>query len=200
MIAGMEKINEAILSKVREEARGIIAEAEEKAREEVEKARVQLEARLEEERRKMRSKAEVEAARILAQASIRARQELLKAKAEVIAEVTRGVKDALSRTTSNEAALKTLLREATQALETDRLQIYIAPRDKDIVETIVSGDGELSSMVMGIREADLLGGVMVEDAEGKMRIDNSYEARLESLLPRILPQVSKELFDKELTL
>ncbi|MBT9143325.1 MAG: V-type proton ATPase subunit E [Dehalococcoidia bacterium] len=194
MITGMEKINEAILSKVQEEARGIIAEAEEKAREEVEKAHGLLEARLDEERRKLKAEAEAEAARILAQASIRARQELLKAKSEVIGEITHRVKDALSRTKSKKAALRALLREATQALEADRLQIYIAPRDKDIVETIVSGDGELSDMVMGIREADLLGGVIAEDAEGKMRIDNSYETRLEILLPKILPQVSKELF------
>ncbi|MCL0039107.1 V-type ATP synthase subunit E [Dehalococcoidia bacterium] len=194
MITGMEKINEAILSKVQEEARGIIAEAEEKAREEVEKAHGLLEARLEEERRKLRAEAEVEAARILAQGLIRARQELLKAKSEVIDEITRRVKESLSRTTSNEAALGALLKEATNGLETDKSQIYVAPRDKNIVETIVSKDRELSGMVTGIREADLLGGVIAEDIEGKMRIDNSYETRLEILLPKILPQVSKQLF------
>lgn len=194
MITGMEKINEAILSKVQEEARGIIAEAEEKAREEVEKAHGLLEARLEEERRKLRAEAEVEAARILAQGLIRARQELLKAKSEVIDEITRRVKDALSRATGNEAALGALLREATNGLETNKSQIYVAPRDKNIVETIVSKDGELSGIVMGIKEADLLGGVIAEDIEGKMRIDNSYETRLEILLPKILPQVSKQLF------
>lgn len=194
MITGMEKINEAILSKVQEEARSIIAEAEEKAREEVEKAHGLLEVRLEEERRKLRAEAEVEAARILAQGLIRARQELLKAKSEVIDEITRRVKESLSRTTSNEAALGALLKEAISGLETDKSQIYVASRDKNIVETIVSKDGELSGIVMGIKEADLLGGVIAEDIEGKMRIDNSYETRLEILLPKILPQVSKQLF------
>ncbi|MCL0029346.1 V-type ATP synthase subunit E [Dehalococcoidia bacterium] len=190
----MEKISEAILSKAQEEARGIIAEAEEKAREEVEKARRLLEARLEDERRKLRAEAEVEAARILAQGLIRARQELLKAKSEVIGEITRRVKESLSRATGNETALGALLKEAISGLETDKSQIYVAPRDKNIVETIVSKDGELSGMVTGIREADLLGGVIAEDIEGKMRIDNSYETRLEILLPKILPQVSKQLF------
>ncbi|MCL0076844.1 V-type ATP synthase subunit E [Dehalococcoidia bacterium] len=194
MITGMEKINEAILSKVQEEAWGIIAEAEEKAREEVEKARRLLEVRLEDERRKLRAEAEVEAARILAQGLIRARQELLKAKSEVVGEITRRVKESLSRTTGNETALRALLKEAISGLETDKAQIYVAPRDKNIVETIVSKDGELSGMVTGIREADLLGGVIAEDIEGKMRIDNSYETRLEILLPKILPQVSKQLF------
>ncbi|MCL0079202.1 V-type ATP synthase subunit E [Dehalococcoidia bacterium] len=194
MITGMEKINEAILSKVQEEARGIIAEAEEKAGEEVEKARRLLEVRLEDERRKLRAEAEVEAARILAQGLIRARQELLKAKSEVIGEITRRVKESLSRATGNETALRALLKEAISGLETDKSQIYVAPKDKGIVERIVSGDGELSGIVTGIREADLLGGVIAEDIEGKMRIDNSYETRLEILLPKILPQVSKQLF------
>ena len=194
MITGMEKISEAILSKAQEEAQGIIAEAEEKAREEVEKARRLLEARLEDERRKLRAEAEVEAARILAQGLIRARQELLKAKSEIINEITRRVKDALSQATGNERALRALLRETIQALDTSKLQIYVAPKDKVIVERIVRGDRELSSMVTGIKEADLLGGVIAEDIEGKIRIDNSYETRLENLLPKILPQVSKELF------
>jgi vacuolar-type H+-ATPase subunit E/Vma4 len=194
MITGMEKINEAILSQVREEAQGIIAEAEEKAREEVRKARELFEVRLEQEKRKRRVEAEVEAARIQAQASIKARQELLKAKSEVINEMTRRVKDVLSRTRSKKAALTALLREAMNGLETNKSQIYVAPKDKGIIETIISGDGELSGMVVGIREADLLGGVIAEDIEGKMRIDNSYETRLEILLPKILPKVSKELF------
>jgi vacuolar-type H+-ATPase subunit E/Vma4 len=194
MITGMEKINEAILKKVQEEANTIIAEAEEKAREEVRKAGELFEVRLEQEKRKLRAEAEVEAARILAQASIKARQELLKAKSEVIDEITRRVKDSLSRTRSKKTALVTLLKEATKGLQTNKSQIYVAPKDKSIVESIVSGDGELSSMVVGIREADLLGGIIAEDAEGKMRIDNSYETRLEILLPKILPQVSKELF------
>jgi V/A-type H+-transporting ATPase subunit E len=194
MIMGMKKINEAILSKVQEEAQSIIAEAKDKAREEVDKAHGLLAARVEEERRQLRAEAEVEAARILAQASIRARQELLKAKSEVIDEITRRVKDALSRTRSNEAALGALLKEAIKGLQTNKSQIYVAPRHKGMVEAIVSGDGELSGMVVGIREADLLGGVIAEDTEGKMRIDNSYETRLEMLLPKILPQVSKGLF------
>jgi len=194
MITGMEKINEAILGKVQEEAQGIIAEAEAKAREEVVKARATLDARLEEEERKLRAQATIEASRILAQASIKARQELLKAKSEVIDEITRRVKDTLSRATTNEAALRTLLREATNGLETAKSQIFVAPKDKSVVETIVRGDEKFSGMVTEIKEAELLGGIIAEDAEGKMRIDNSYETRLEMLLPKILPQMSKKLF------
>ncbi|GAI00113.1 unnamed protein product, partial [marine sediment metagenome] len=34
----------------------------------------------------------------------------------------------------------------------------------------------------------------VEDIDGRTRIDNTYETRLEMLLPRLLPEISKELF------
>jgi vacuolar-type H+-ATPase subunit E/Vma4 len=40
-----------------------------------------------------------------------------------------------------------------------------------------------------------LGGVIAEDVEGKLRIDNTYETRLEMLLPKLLPKISKELFE-----
>jgi len=194
MVTGMEKINEAILGKVREEAQGIIAEAEEKAQKELEKARKQREARLEEEKRKLRAEAEVEAARILAQASIKARQELLKAKSEIIAEITRRVKDTLSQGSTKEGALKALLVEAIKGLEADKVRIYVAPKDKGIADKVVRAEGELSNKVVEIKEAGLLGGVIAEDVEGRMRIDNSCGTRLEMLLPRILPEASKELF------
>jgi len=35
---------------------------------------------------------------------------------------------------------------------------------------------------------------MVEDIAGKIRIDNTYDTRLEMLLPRLLPEIGKELF------
>lgn len=194
MVTGMEKINEAIISKVNEEAQSIIADAEEKAREELEKARKQREARLKEDRHKLRTEAEVEAARILAQASIKARQGLLKAKSEIIEEITQRVKDTLSQAASDEGALKALLVESIKGLETNKARIYVAPKDKEIVDKIVSEDGDLSGKVSEIKEADLLGGIISEDLEGKMRIDNSYETRLEMLLPKILPEISKELF------
>jgi vacuolar-type H+-ATPase subunit H len=49
----MEKISEAVVSKVKLDAQNIIREAEEKAQEEIEKAKRQRKVRLEEERGKM---------------------------------------------------------------------------------------------------------------------------------------------------
>ena len=190
----MEKISEAILSKVRAEAQNIIKDAEEKAREEIAKVERQQNAKLDEEKRMMIERAEKEAARILAQASIRARQELLEAKASIIDEVVNGVKNALSGISSDESSLLNLTKEAINGLGVDKVRIYVSPRDVSAAQTMVRVHGELASKVVEIKEYDCMGGVIAEDIDGKVRIDNTYETRLEMLLPRLLPEVNKELF------
>lgn len=193
-MSGMEKISEAILSKVRREAEDIIRQAEEKARQEVARAQKQREIRFEEERRRRMEQAEGEAARILAQASIRARQEVLVAKADIIGEITSGVKAALERISSDEGAKLGLIQEALNGLGADKARVYVSPKNVGDVKRLVEADRELGGRIVEIREFDCMGGVIVEDVEGKIRIDNSYETRLELLLPRILPQLEEELF------
>jgi vacuolar-type H+-ATPase subunit E/Vma4 len=193
-MSGMEKISEAILSKVRREADDIIREAEEKARQEVAKAQKQREIRFEEERRRRVEQAEGEAARILAQASIRARQEILAAKADIIGEITSRVKGALERISSDEGAKLGLIQEALKGLGVDKARVYVSRKDVGDVRRLVEADRELGGRIVEVREFDCMGGVIAEDVEGKFRIDNTYETRLELLLPRILPQLEEELF------
>jgi len=193
-MSGMEKISEAILSKVRREAEDIIREAEEKARQEVAKAQKQREIRFEEERRRRVEQAEGEAARILAQASIRARQEILAAKADIIGEITSRVKGALERISSDEGAKLGLIQEALKGLGVDKARVYVSRKDVGDVRRLVEADRELGGRIVEVREFDCMGGVIAEDVEGKFRIDNTYETRLELLLPRILPQLEEELF------
>jgi len=191
----MEKINQAVLDKVRAEAQAIIEEAEEKAREEIEKAKRQREARLEEERGKMLGEAEEAAARIWAQASIKARQQLSSAKADTITKIIDGARKELSQISSDESHLLNLIGEAMDGLGVDKGRIYVSPKDVSTVKKLLKADRELSGKILEVRESDFLGGVIAEDVEGKLRIDNTYETRLEMLLPKLLPEISKELFE-----
>jgi len=192
---GMEKISETILGKVRVDAESIIKEAESKAREGIEKAEKKQEAKVEEEKNKLIEEARGEAARILAQASIKARQELLTAKADVIDKIISRVKKVLSGFSSDESSPLNLIKEAINAIDIDKARIYVSPKDISALPEFLKGDKELASKIMEIREFDCTGGVIVEGIDGKIRIDNTYEARLEMLLPQILPQLSKELFE-----
>ena len=190
----MEKISEAVVSKVRMEAQNIIKEAEEKAQEEIERARKQRETKLQEEKRKMLEEAEEEAARIVAQASIKARQKLSSAKNDVITKIIDKVKQELSEFSSDENYFLNLIREAIDELGADKSRIYVSPKDVSMVRKFLERDKELASKVMEVKEDNFLGGVIAEDVDGKLRIDNTYETRFEMLLPKLLPEISKELF------
>ncbi|MFO7995563.1 MAG: V-type ATP synthase subunit E [Dehalococcoidia bacterium] len=191
----MEKISEAIVSKVKLEAQNITKEAEKKAQEEIEKAKRQREARFEEEKSKMLAEAEAEAARILAQASIKARQQLSRAKADTIARIIDGAQQELSRVSSDESHFLNLIREAMAGLGADKGRIYVAPKDVSTAKKLLEADKELSGKIVDVRESDCRGGVIAEDVEGKLRIDNTYETRLEMLLPKLLPEINKKLFE-----
>lgn len=192
---GMDKIRDAIISKVRMEAEDITREAKEKAQEEIEKARRQREARFAEERGRILTDVEAEAARTLAQASIKARQKLSSTKADIIAEIVDRARRELSRVSSDDSHILNLVREATEALAAAKGKIYVSPKDVGTVKKLLEAHRDLSDRIVEVRESNCLGGVIAEDIEGKLRIDNTYEARLEMLLPRLLPEISKKLFE-----
>jgi len=192
---GMDKIKGAIISKVKAEASDITNEAEEKAQKEIEKAKRQREAKFEEERGRILAEAGEEAARILAQASIKARQKLSSAKVDIIAKIVRAAREELARISSDESHFLNLAREATEGLGAAKVRIYVTPKDVGTVRKLLEADKELSDKIVEVRESNCLGGVIAEDVEGKLRIDNTYETRLEMLLPRLLPEISKKLFE-----
>jgi len=192
---GMEKISEAILDKVRADAQQIVREAEEKALQEIEKAEKQLESKFEGEKRKALEEAEREAAIILAQASIKARQELSRTKAEIIDKIISNVKTALSKTSSDESSLLSLIKEVVDGLGGDKARIYVSPKDISKVQEFLKRDKELASRIQEVKEFNCTGGVIAESIDGKISLDNTYDTRLEILLPKILPEINKGLFE-----
>jgi len=191
---GMERISEAIFDKVKADAENIIKEAETKAQEEIEKAKAQQQARLEEQEGKIIEEAKEEAARILAQASIKARQELLTTKTGVIDQIVNKVRQELSGTSSQRSSPLNLIKEVMATLNLEKVRVYVSPKDITTVKKFLDRDKELAKKIVEIKEFDCVGGAIVEDIEGKIRIDNTYKTRLEMLLPRLLPEISKELF------
>jgi len=190
----MEKISEAVVGKVKLDAEKTIKEAQEKGLEEIEKAKEQRLVRFQEERGRMLGEAEEEVARILAQASIKARQQLASAKADTISRVINGARKELSQVSTDDTHFLSLIREAVEGLGVDKARIYVSPKDVSDVKKSLETDKELSGKIMEVREYNCLGGVIAEDVEGKLRIDNTYETRLEMLLPQLLPKISEELF------
>ena len=190
----MEKISAAILDKVRAEAQDIIREAEEKARERVGKAKKQQAAELEKKKGNLTGEANEEANRILARASITARQELLLARTRIIDEIIGRAKKRLSAISGDDSSFLALIKEAVNTLNVDKVRIYVSPKDASAVKKIVAKDKKLAKRITEIREINCTGGVVAEDINGRIRIDNTYDTRLEMLLPKLLPEIGKELF------
>jgi|GEM_PF-467932 len=193
---GMDKIREAILAKVEAEARDIVGEAEARAQEEIERAKKQREIRLQEEKRKTLEDAEREGARIIAQASITARQNLSGAKADAIARIVSGVKNKLAETSADESFSPSLIAEAIDGLGGKRGELYVPPRHAERARALIKGDKKLAAKIEEVKELDCMGGAIAEDVEGKLRIDNTFETRLDMLLPRLLPEISRDLFKR----
>jgi len=190
----MERLISAILNKVNADARNIVKEAEERAQSIIEKAREQHKAKSDEERSRLTDEAEAEAARIKAQAAMKARQEMLAAKIRVIDEIISETKKSLSSLPDREKILANLTREGISALGMDEVMVYVSPKDAPDMKKVLEVDRELEGKVIGIKTQDFLGGVIVEDRNGKNRVDNTFETRLQMLLPKILPEIGKELF------
>ncbi len=191
---GMEKIGRAILDKVKADAEQIVKEAEQKAWQELEKAEKQRETKFKEEKRKIIEEAERQASRILAQSSIKARQELSRAKTEIIDGIVSRVRNILPAISSDEGSLLNLIKEAVEELGADEVRVYVSRKNISAVRKLVKEDKGLASKIMEIKEFDCAGGVIAENIDGKVSIDNTYETRLEMLLPQIVPEISRELF------
>ena len=119
---------------------------------------------------------------------------MYKARAEVINEIISSVKKKLAGASGDAASLTTLVKEAVATLGAEKSRVYASSKDVAAVRKLVEKDKDLSAKVTEVKERDISGGVIVEDIDGRLRIDNTYDTRLEMLLPRLLPEVGKEIF------
>ena len=159
------------------------------------KAQEQWERRLEAEKKRLLSESRRGAARIIAQADLKARQEILKEKDSIIREMIGKVKERLTENTSETSTLERLITEAVDAFESDQaLKIMASGKDIKRVREIVAASPVLKDRITGVSEAACMGGVICESVDGKVSVDNTYDTRLQMLIPRILPQVGKVLF------
>ena len=190
----MEKLSEAILDKVKAEADEIIRQAEATAEERLVKAREQQNTRYEEEKARITEEAESEVDRIQAQTSISVRQEILKAKNQVIEKMISGLKKKLADLPDNDEITVNLIKEGIQIISTNEVVVYVAPGQMDRVKNLVQKDSSLSAIIKEYKEIGCIGGAIIEDVEAQFSIDNTFDTRIEKLLPQLLPEISKELF------
>lgn len=193
-----DNIREAILTKVKAEADTIVADAEAKSREMIRKAQDQKKQKIEQERKRIISDAQREASKIKAQASLKARQEVLQGKDAILTRIVHEVRNELSKQVVDKGAFVPLVTTAIDAFEIDKpVRIYVAPKDLAVVQDIIENDSSMKGKISEVRELECLGGVFAESDDGMMSIDNTYDMRLEMLMPKILPDIGRKLFGDE---
>jgi len=190
----MEKISEAVLKKVTTEAQAIVDKAEEEAKEKLDKARIKFQSKLEKEKQRKLQEAEEEAARISSRVLIQTRKDMVIAKSEVLDSVIEKVSNRLISTPMSKKAFLRIAEEALEALNSTEVRIYVPKSDSNRIKGFLKGEKDLHSKVKEVKEGDFAGGFIMEDMDGKLRIDNTYTTRLEMILPRIKPEIAKELF------
>jgi len=190
-----DTIRTAVLEKAQAEADEITANARMKAAELIANAKEKKKRQFEEEKNRIIAEAGREASRILAQSSLKARQEVLREKDAIINDIITRVKNDLRGTPMDEATITRLIDETMEAFETEeKIRLFVSPRDSAAVHTVVEKDPGMKERITEIVEFECLGGVMAESIDGMVSIDNTFDMRLEMLVPKILPRIGKEMF------
>ncbi len=191
----IEKVRQAVLEKVRREAEVVIREAEEKAKRIIEEAKKRKQKEIEEARQRLRD--EIGYEEKLVAAKIEARRILCEAKQKVFNELRRRAMEILEGLSEIKRieSIKRIVSEilASGVIQSDKIVLYISPRDVDAAWRAVEELG-LSSRVAAIEKANCIGGVIIEDPSGSVRIDACYETRLDAVLRARAPEISRKLF------
>ncbi|MBN1856605.1 MAG: V-type ATP synthase subunit E [Dehalococcoidia bacterium] len=190
----MQNISEAVVDKVRVEAQAIVSEAEEEAKKELDKAKGLRDARLDAEKRRLLTEARGEAARIVAHSAMQARQEVAAAKASIVDDMVAQAKTALQKSATKPELLAFLIGDAIDGTGSEKATVAVNDRDLSMAKELVKNDKHLSAVVIDVVATDCMGGVIATSEDKKTSVDNTYPTRLEMLLPRLLPEINKELF------
>ncbi len=192
-MAEMDKIGQAVLDKVKAEAEDIVKEARSRAKAEIAKAEEQHRLRAEERKAIALSEVQEEAARMAAQAQVVARREVSRAKAEVIDAMVAEAKKRLAAGHGDKEVMKALFQEAAASFGGGKVKVSVSARDLKTAQALKEEQGLIAEIVE-IEESAVSGGIVVEHIEGGVRVDNTYDTRLDMLLPKLMPEIAEELF------
>jgi len=194
----MERLYQAVIEKARTEAEKIVREAEIRAHEIIEEAKRRKLQEIEEMRKRIRDEIQYDVR--IAEAKIKARHIIAQVKNDVFNYLREKILKELSSLSSElrRESLKNILLEVISSgiFSDQRLRIYVARQDLDVARRVIEEIGISSKVVEIIPSDSMIGGVIVQSVDGSVRVDASYERRLELILSRRATELSLELFRK----
>jgi V/A-type H+-transporting ATPase subunit E len=200
---GAERIIQEINREAEQKIQYLLSEAQEEANRIREEAKKRAEARAEWILRKAQTQAEIEKQRIIAGAKLEVRKRRLALQEKLIQEVITTLHERLSQLPDEEyfPMLVDLASEAVDELGMPKARILSNERTlkllkarKDEFESAVAEKvGRKVEMDIG-EPINTIGGVMVESEDGSVRVDNTFEARMERFESDLRARIAKALF------
>ena len=207
-VDGVQKIIAEIDKSAEKQVSEILSESKQKADAVLSTAREKAEAEAGAIISRGEQEARRESQRILAEARIKARREKVKAQEEVVNLAFIGARESMQKMAEGKGedykkVLEALINESVLSSGSESLEVLFDSRDKGLVtddslNKIAQEAGPDLGMTISLSVSDealtCLGGVVVKSADGKVRIDNTFEARIDRFRDNIRTLVAKELF------
>ncbi|WP_456365199.1 V-type ATP synthase subunit E [Thermococcus sp.] len=194
---GAELIIQEINREAEQKIQYLLEEARKNAQSLEEEARRRGQSKAEWILRKAKTQAEIEKQRIIAGAKLEVRKKKLAVQEELIGEVMKAVKERLSGL-SDEDYFETLLgltKEAVGELGVQRVVVRSNERGLELIsERLEEFSKTVGAEVIPGEPMETIGGVVVSDVEAVVRVDNTFEARIERLGNELRAEIARALF------
>ncbi|WP_297519608.1 V-type ATP synthase subunit E [Thermococcus sp.] len=200
---GAELIIQEINREAEQKIQYILSEAQEEAEKIKAEARKRAEAKAEWILRKARTQAEIEKQRIIANARLEVRKKRLQVQEELIREVIEALRERLAELPEEEyfPMLVDLTAKAVEELGSENIVVrsnektlgLISARLDEFMKALTEKLGKEVKVSLG-EPVKTIGGVIVENPDGTVRVDNTFEARIERFESELRAEIAKALF------
>ncbi len=189
-----ERLREEVLARARAKAEKIIGDAKRQAEEIVRKAQEEYRKRLEEARREAYHKIVSEENEKYIKRVMELNMEILKEKNKMIKYIEEEAKKRLASLNPDDrlASLKVLIQDALNTgMFSGRFKVRVRKEDEKIAKRALE---ELGLNAEVVPDLDGLGGVVVENEDSTIAVDNTYETRLEQAMKVIIARLNELVF------
>ncbi len=200
---GAELIIQEINREAEQKIQYILSEAQEEAEKMKAEARKRAEVKAEWILRKARTQAEIEKQRIIANARLEVRKKRLQVQEELIREVIEALRERLAELPEEEyfPMLVDLTAKAVEELGSENIVVrsnektlgLISARLDEFMKALAEKLGKEVKVSLG-EPVKTIGGVIVENPDGTVRVDNTFEARIERFESELRAEIAKALF------
>ena len=188
---GLETVVDDIKEEARARADEILEEAEQDADAQLAEAREEAEKTRQEAREEAEKEAEELREQELSSAKLESRKMESRERRELLSELRADAAEELAELEDGRSELtEKLLDAGIEELDVEEGVVYSAEGDEDLVRDLLE---DRSGFEFG-GTTEALGGVIVEASDGDVRVNNSFDSVLETVLNDSLKEVSEHLF------